>query len=37
MFGDVPKGIYQAVGILAGKAERREEPPLPTVVRVGFV
>ena len=37
MFGDVPERPHQALGILAGEAERREEPRLPTVVRVGFV
>ena len=37
VLSDVPKGLYQAVGILAGKAERYEESRFPAVVRVGFV
>ena len=37
MFGDVPQGLHQPVGILSGETERHEELRLPAVVRVGFV
>ena len=37
MFGDFTERSHQALGILTGEAERREELRLSTVVRVGFV
>jgi hypothetical protein len=37
MFGDIPKGLHQALGIAAGETERHEELCLSAVVRVSVV
>ena len=37
MLGDIPEGLHQSLGIVAGEPEQREKPSLSAVVWVGFV